>query len=629
MEKRRRFVFSKKRLTSMRIWSRLKLNLFQQFSLLSFILLSIIAISLSLVIQQQLEKNVLMLVADQAADQVGSLLDPVLSSQDLIYPIDPLRYSQIDAIVRQHILSQSHIVRVKIWNRDRVIIYSDKQELVGQRFPIKDELQAAFNGELAMDITSLKADENIYEKGNFDRLSEVYVPIRLANSSNVVGAYEIYHDLTLVYPRIDQMRRVVWLGIGISFLILFFSLFSLVRSASQELTKSNAEILDLYSTTKHQLAETERAEEDLQRNFQVQTVLSELLRISLSDVTLNDQLLRVLEHVFPIPWLSLEAKGCIFLVGDDPKVLVMKAQHGLSNPLLMMCAQVPFGRCLCGQAALLGKIVHVAQVDDRHNNHYEGMPPHGHYCVPILSSGKVLGVMALYLKEGHQSNDKEVSFLGSVADVLAGIIERKRAGSELEQTVEMLRNTLGGTIQVIAMTTEIRDPYTAGHQRRVSDLSRAIATEMNLSPDRIDNLRIAGNVHDLGKISVPAEILSKPGRLSSLESAMIKTHPQVGFDILKSAFPSSIAQIVLQHHERMDRSGYPSGLSGNDILLEARILAVADVVEAIASHRPYRPSLGIDKALEEINKNRGVLYDPQVVDACLVIFNERGYKFQE
>jgi HD-GYP domain-containing protein (c-di-GMP phosphodiesterase class II) len=582
-----------------------------------------------LVIQQQLEKNVLMLVADQAADQVGSLLDPVLSSQDLIYPIDPLRYSQIDAIVRQHILSQSHIVRVKIWNRDRVIIYSDKQELVGQRFPIKDELQAAFNGELAMDITSLKADENIYEKGNFDRLSEVYVPIRLANSSNVVGAYEIYHDLTLVYPRIDQMRRVVWLGIGISFLILFFSLFSLVRSASQELTKSNAEILDLYSTTKHQLAETERAEEDLQRNFQVQTVLSELLRISLSDVTLNDQLLRVLEHVFPIPWLSLEAKGCIFLVGDDPKVLVMKAQHGLSNPLLMMCAQVPFGRCLCGQAALLGKIVHVAQVDDRHNNHYEGMPPHGHYCVPILSSGKVLGVMALYLKEGHQSNDKEVSFLGSVADVLAGIIERKRAGSELEQTVEMLRNTLGGTIQVIAMTTEIRDPYTAGHQRRVSDLSRAIATEMNLSPDRIDNLRIAGNVHDLGKISVPAEILSKPGRLSSLESAMIKTHPQVGFDILKSAFPSSIAQIVLQHHERMDRSGYPSGLSGNDILLEARILAVADVVEAIASHRPYRPSLGIDKALEEINKNRGVLYDPQVVDACLVIFNERGYKFQE
>jgi HD-GYP domain-containing protein (c-di-GMP phosphodiesterase class II) len=629
MEKRRRFVFSKKRLTSMRIWSRLKLNLFQQFSLLSFILLSIIAISLSLVIQQQLEKNVLMLVADQAADQVGSLLDPVLSSQDLIYPIDPLRYSQIDAIVRQHILSQSHIVRVKIWNRDRVIIYSDKQELVGQRFPIKDELQAAFNGELAMDITSLKADENIYEKGNFDRLSEVYVPIRLANSSNVVGAYEIYHDLTLVYPRIDQMRRVVWLGIGISFLILFFSLFSLVRSASQELTKSNAEILYLYSTKKHQLAETERAEEDLQRNFQVQTVLSELLRISLSDVTLNDQLLRVLEHVFPIPWLSLEAKGCIFLVGDDPKVLVMKAQHGLSNPLLMMCAQVPFGRCLCGQAALLGKIVHVAQVDDRHNNHYEGMPPHGHYCVPILSSGKVLGVMALYLKEGHQSNDKEVSFLGSVADVLAGIIERKRAGSELEQTVEMLRNTLGGTIQVIAMTTEIRDPYTAGHQRRVSDLSRAIATEMNLSPDRIDNLRIAGNVHDLGKISVPAEILSKPGRLSSLESAMIKTHPQVGFDILKSAFPSSIAQIVLQHHERMDRSGYPSGLSGNDILLEARILAVADVVEAIASHRPYRPSLGIDKALEEINKNRGVLYDPQVVDACLVIFNERGYKFQE
>jgi PAS domain S-box-containing protein len=196
-----------------------------------------------------------------------------------------------------------------------------------------------------------------------------------------------------------------------------------------------------------------------------------------------------------------------------------------------------------------------------------------------------------------------------------------------KQSVKRIRKALGATVQAIAVTVEARDPYTAGHQRRVADLARAIAKEMNLPIDQIDGIRMAAAIHDLGKISVPAEILSKPKKLTDIEFRLIKTHSQSGYDILKDIdFPWPVARTVLEHHERMDGSGYPNGLTGDHILLESRILAVADVVESMASHRPYRPSLGIKAALEEIEKNRGTLYDNTVADACLRLFREKGYQ---
>ncbi|MBW1768368.1 MAG: HD domain-containing protein [Deltaproteobacteria bacterium] len=204
---------------------------------------------------------------------------------------------------------------------------------------------------------------------------------------------------------------------------------------------------------------------------------------------------------------------------------------------------------------------------------------------------------------------------------------------DLEQIVEdrtvRLQGALEGIIHAMTRTVEARDPYTAGHQQRVATLAVAIAMEMNIPQDQIEGIRMAGMIHDLGKISVPAEILSKPTRLTDIEFALIKAHPRVGYDILQEIdFPWPIALMVLQHHEKINGSGYPQGLSGEDILLEARILCVADVVEAMASHRPYRPALGIEKALDEISKNRKVLYDPEVADACLRLFKEKGFEFE-
>ena len=206
------------------------------------------------------------------------------------------------------------------------------------------------------------------------------------------------------------------------------------------------------------------------------------------------------------------------------------------------------------------------------------------------------------------------------------ITERVRTENALKASYDKLDKTLDAVIQTMALTVEMRDPYTAGHQHRVAKLACAIAVEMGLAQDKIKGIGVVGAIHDIGKINVPAEILSKPGQITDAEFSIIKEHPRTGYDILKGIdFPWPVAQSVLQHHERMNGTGYPGKLAGENIILEARILAVADVVEAMASHRPYRPSLGIDKALEEISQKKGVLYDSVVVDACLKLFSEKGF----
>jgi PAS domain S-box-containing protein len=209
------------------------------------------------------------------------------------------------------------------------------------------------------------------------------------------------------------------------------------------------------------------------------------------------------------------------------------------------------------------------------------------------------------------------------------ITERKKAEEKIQQTLESLKKAVGTTIQVLVSAVEARDPYTAGHQIRSADLARAIATDMGLCQDKIEGIRIAGSIHDIGKLSIPAEILSKPTKLTEIEFSLVKGHSQSGYEMLKDVeSPWPLAQIVYQHHERMNGSGYPRNLKGDEIILEARIMAVADVVETMASHRPYRAALGIEAAMEEVEKNKGILYDNTVADACLKLFREKGYQLK-
>ena len=207
------------------------------------------------------------------------------------------------------------------------------------------------------------------------------------------------------------------------------------------------------------------------------------------------------------------------------------------------------------------------------------------------------------------------------------INERTKIEEKLEQSLKKTHDSLEGIIKAITMIVEMKDPYTAGHQRRVSNLASAIADKMGLTKEQIDGIRLAALIHDIGKIHVPAEILIKPCKLTLAEFTMIKTHSQIGFDILNTIeFPWPLAQIVLQHHERLNGSGYPYGITMDKISIEAKILMVADVIEAMASHRPYRPALGIQKAIEEISTNRDILYDGAIVDACILLFTQEGFR---
>jgi PAS domain S-box-containing protein len=248
------------------------------------------------------------------------------------------------------------------------------------------------------------------------------------------------------------------------------------------------------------------------------------------------------------------------------------------------------------------------------------------YCMECRVKRKD-GTYLYWLDRGsvvYDAAGKPCKWIGAVTD----ITERKRAEKQVEESASQLRQMMEGTVKAISSALEFRDPYTHGHEKRVAELSVAIATEMGLPASQVEGIRITAYMHDLGKIAIPAEILFKPGKLTDHEFSIVKTHPQFGYDILKEIhFAWPVALATLQHHERLNGSGYPQGLKADAILLEARILGVADVVETMASHRSYRPALGLDAALKEISANKGILFDADVVDACVRVFKERGFRF--
>ena len=255
--------------------------------------------------------------------------------------------------------------------------------------------------------------------------------------------------------------------------------------------------------------------------------------------------------------------------------------------------------------------------------------------LPLVHKNRVLGAFTLFSTEKKALHKSAVKLLKELANDMAfGIenlrvqTERDRIRDELQSSLEKLETSIIDTVHALATLVSKRDPYTSGHQERATNLAIALAEKMGLTDEQIKGIELAGLLHDIGKIAVPAEILSKPSKLTISEFAIIQTHPQIAYDILKDInFPWSVAKTVLQHHERLNGSGYPHHLEGINITLEARILGVADVVEAMTSHRPYRPARGINIALEEINKNQGVLYDPDVVRVCLALFRKKKFKF--
>jgi len=403
---------------------------------------------------------------------------------------------------------------------------------------------------------------------------------------------------------------------------------------------AQGKITGLYGTSQDitERKKNERALQQLNRALKALSAGNHSLVHSQSELELMQGMCSAITdgNNYPLAWVGTALQ-------DENKsikpVAVAGAGQRYVDELRLTWADVPQGRGPTGTAVRIGQtqICQDFGDDPRMEPWREAAAKYGlasSIALPLREGETVTGVLTLYAAEPGAFDPQEVALLEEMAgDLNFGLAalrtrtERDRALTERRAYADQLRASLEDALQAISATVEMRDPYTAGHQRRVADMAAAIAREMNLPEEQIRGIHLAGIVHDLGKIHVPAEILSKPVQLTEIEFSLIKIHPQAGHDILKGiAFPWPIAQAVLQHHERADGSGYPQGLTGDSILLDARILAVADVVEAMASHRPYRPGLGLDAALSEIRDKRGTQYDASVVDACLNLFANRGYE---
>lgn len=394
------------------------------------------------------------------------------------------------------------------------------------------------------------------------------------------------------------------------------------------------------------ITELKRSQADLQKISRIQKTLSfcnSALVHAMEEPALLQSMTNIIVEIggYQGAWVG-------YALHDKARTLQPMAQSGIPagyiEALNPTWSTSGFGAGPTSKAIRTGKrqiVQHVQELDNRSGAEWYaaliGLGTASCIAIPLVVEGKVLGNLTILSGEPDAFDVQAVGLLQELADDLAfGImtlrarVDRRKNLEELQRHQDQVRKTLESTIQAIAATVEMRDPYTAGHERRVAELAAAIAREMGLPESRVEGVRVAGTIHDLGKIQVPAEILSKPRDLSDIEFSLIKTHPLMGYNILKDIdFPWPVAQMVLQHHERLDGSGYPSGLKGKQILLESRILAVADTVEAMASHRPYRAGLGVQAALDEISAGSGKLYDPDVVDACVRLFRTRGYSLVE
>ncbi|MBF0186416.1 MAG: GAF domain-containing protein [Magnetococcales bacterium] len=368
----------------------------------------------------------------------------------------------------------------------------------------------------------------------------------------------------------------------------------------------------------------EQRAEELKKNYEIQSALNAVLGIANDAVNLTTKMNRILNTVMDVPWLAVENRGCMFLAEQHGNRLTMETSRGMGSEVLK-CQSVPYGHCLCGKAAQEKKMVFKSSLDADHHESFDGMTPHGHYCIPFVSGDETLGLMNLYVKDDHQSDEQEVEFLNAVGHAVSGMIQRHKTEEKLANSTIHLGQVLSSTVMALSQAAEKRDPYTAGHQNRVALLAVLIGERLGFNRDQLETLRMAGVLHDIGKIIVPAEILSKPGKLTKEEFSLIKGHSEAGYEILKTIpFQQPIADIVRQHHEKLDGSGYPLGIMEPDFLPESKVLAVADMMEALASHRPYRPSMGVEKARSILLEGRGKYLCPDAVDACNTLIDEFG-----
>jgi PAS domain S-box-containing protein/putative nucleotidyltransferase with HDIG domain len=380
------------------------------------------------------------------------------------------------------------------------------------------------------------------------------------------------------------------------------------------------------------ITERKRSDEALRRLNRTLLTLSsgnEALVRAGSEAELLDRMCRILVEVggHRIVWIQLNHK-------PEDKELVPAAVASIDGSIPLAAERAPGGNALAdaleGRKPELISDIYFDALSAACRADLLKAGCRAGLVLPLVAGSGLIGALSIFAENMDAFDKAELALLKELADDLAFGIQAQRIHSERQQAIARLQQTMEATIVALANTLELRDPYTAGHQRRVAILAKAIALRIGIDAERAEAIYLAGMIHDIGKIYVPSEVLTRPGRLTPLEFSLVQTHVEAGYGILHPIdFPWPLADIVHQHHERLDGSGYPRGIRGDDITLDARILAVADVVEAMSAHRPYRPGLGIDAALAEIESGKDKLYDTAVVDGCIALFRDDAFKFEQ
>jgi GAF domain-containing protein len=576
-------------------------SLLTSFSLLGGVLTIVIAVVFALALARQLEQNALAQEAASAADQVSLILSPNLSAAELAAPLSAARYGEIDALIRRDVLHE-HIVRVKIWNPQGQLLYSDDEALIGQVFPISDELEEALDGQVAMEVSSLDKSENVSEAAAYDRLLEVYVPIRPAGSTAVAGAYEIYHDLAALDPLIAATTRFVWLGVGLGFLLLYGALFALVRNASQALTHSNEQNKQLYEQEQTRRAEL-TALYDLSRALadahDFDTTLALITRhavdtihVTLSRVALSENGEFIVRAAFPVRLLP------------DAQKLAEPDRLG-HNPL--------FQRALEQDLPVVVASDNPELSDADRATLFVGLAET--VCLmPLRAGGRALGLLML----GEARSPQREPFSAEKLHLVRSIGEQAASALYRLELFAQLESSYLQTVLALARAVDAKDNYTADHAQRLAQMATAIGGVLGLSRQALEDLRYGAILHDIGKIGVPDAVLQKPSKLDEAEWAQMRQHPAIGAGIL-APIPhlAGAALVVRHHHERYDGRGYPDGLAGDAIPLGARILTVVDSYSAITDRRVYKVARPPHEAVAELRRHAGTQFDPRVVEIFL------------
>ena len=595
------------------------MSLLARFSLLSAVLIVVIAVLLAIGIQRHIENGALQREAENAADQVASLLNPNLRPEELSSYLSPERYAKLDLVIRQNILSDNHIVRVKIWNREGMLIYSDERDLVGQKFPLTDELNAALRGEFGMELSTLQKAENISEQGRFSRLMEIYVPLRPMNSGEVLGAYEVYHSVEVLQPHIANTRRFVWLSVGSGFLVLYGSLFTMVRGASRELVRRNVENVRLYEEAMLRLTERQRAEEQLQTQLQRMTALRAIDMAITGSLDMHVTLSVFLDQV--TAQLNVDA-AAILLFNAHTNVLEFAAGRGFRHDGIRH-TRLRLGQGTAGIAALERRLVYVPDLNNGETIFQRAnmlaREAFVVYCgAPLVAKGQIKGVLEMFHRSTFELNEEMSNFIETLAGQAAIAIDNAELFDNLQRTNLELSLAYDATIEGWSHALDLRDKETEGHTLRVTEIAEQLARRMGMSDAEITHLRRGALLHDIGKMGVPDAILLKPGPLTDAELNIMRKHPQYAFEMLSSiVYLRPALDIPYCHHERWDGSGYPRGLMGEKIPFAARIFAVVDVWDALTSDRPYRQAWTQERAMEYLQAKVEVDFDPQVVEMFL------------